>query len=193
MQGDSGINISALRHGHCFSLLLITRHSLKAEITVTFAEKQDSPAGDRHQNDLQIAEKAAPRNVSSSLVTPPPLTLPLVTVSRCPAAERPSSPNPSSRDLSKAYRPPLLFVKAEHVTGTSHAPCPQGLAVGHRCCPAGACDTGILFCWKCELEGDVPSSVAGSHFVAMREEPAKRTNNKTEREREREIGFVDVL
>lgn len=42
VQGDSGINILALRHGHCFSLLLITRHSLKAEITVTFAGKQDS-------------------------------------------------------------------------------------------------------------------------------------------------------
>ena len=47
-----GINILALCHGHCFCLLLIRRHSLKAEITGTFAGKQYSLAGDRHQNNL---------------------------------------------------------------------------------------------------------------------------------------------
>lgn len=33
-----------------------------------------------------------------------------------------------------------------------------------------------LFCWKQELEEDVGSRAAGSHFVAMREEPEKRAN-----------------
>lgn len=63
VQDDLRTNISALCHGHCFSLLLIMGHSLKAEITVTFAGKQDSRAGDRHWNNLEISENAALRNV----------------------------------------------------------------------------------------------------------------------------------
>lgn len=61
----------ALCCGHCFALLLITRCSLKAEITVTFAGRQDPQAGDRHRNNLRISEKAVLRNVSSSALSEP--------------------------------------------------------------------------------------------------------------------------
>lgn len=45
-----------------------------------------------------------------------------------------------------------------------------------------------LFCWKREREEAAGSRAAGSHFVAMREEPEKRTNMAEVEQQDRERG-----
>lgn len=52
--------------------------------------------------------------------------------------------------------------------------------------------TWVLLKQEQELEGDVGSRVAGSRFVAMREEPERRTN-KEEWSNERERGWILLM